>query len=71
MSLIIPKFSATEFCRAYTVSLGRLEETKPVEHKHDWVRITLAGTVQWLSGDAPNFKNLEKTPARFVLLKMK
>jgi len=29
------------------------------------------GDVQWLSGDAPNFKNLEKTPARFVLLEMK
>jgi hypothetical protein len=35
-----------EYCRAYVVSLGRLEETKPVAHEHDWVRMTLGGTVE-------------------------
>ncbi len=35
-----------EYCRAYVVSLNRLEETKPVVHKHDWVRMTLGGTVE-------------------------
>ena len=34
------------YCRAYIVSLGRLEETKPVVHEHDWVRMTLNGTVE-------------------------
>ena len=35
-----------EYCRAYIVSLSRLEETKPVVHEHDWVRMTLGGTVE-------------------------
>jgi hypothetical protein len=34
------------YCRAYMVSLNRLEETKPVAHDHDWVRMTLGGTVE-------------------------
>jgi hypothetical protein len=37
---------SNEYCQAYIVSLGRLEETKPVVHKHDWVRMTLGGTVE-------------------------
>jgi hypothetical protein len=37
---------SNEYCRAYIVSLGRLEETKPVVHEHDWVRMTLNGTVE-------------------------
>ena len=35
-----------EYCRAYMVNLGRLEETKPVVHEHDWVRMTLAGAAE-------------------------
>jgi len=34
------------YCRAYLVKLGRLEETKPVVHKREWVRMTLGGTVE-------------------------
>jgi hypothetical protein len=37
---------SNEYCRAYIVSLGRLGETKPVVHEHDWVRMTLNGTVE-------------------------
>ena len=37
---------SNQYCRAYAVSLGRLEETKPVAHEHDWVRMTLGGTVE-------------------------
>ena len=35
-----------QYCRAYSVSLRRLEETKPVVHDHDWVRMTLGGTAE-------------------------
>jgi hypothetical protein len=28
------------------VNLGRLEEAKPVIHQHDWIRMTLGGTVE-------------------------
>lgn len=38
---------SNEYCRAYILSLGRLEETKPVVHEHDWVRMTLSGTVEF------------------------
>ena len=37
---------SNEYCRAYRVSLGRLEKTKPVVHEHDWVRMTLNGMVE-------------------------
>jgi hypothetical protein len=37
---------SNQYCRAYVVNLGRLEETKPVFHEHDWVRMTLGGTVE-------------------------
>ena len=37
---------SNEYCRTYVVSLGRIEETKPVIHEHDWVRMTLGGTVE-------------------------
>jgi hypothetical protein len=37
---------SNQYCRAYLVSLGRLEETKPVTHEHDWVRMTLGGRVE-------------------------
>ena len=37
---------SNEYCRAYFVDLGRLEETKPVVHEHDWVRMTLNGSVE-------------------------
>jgi len=37
---------SNEYCRAYVVSLNRLEETKAVVHEHDWVRMTLNGTVE-------------------------
>ena len=35
-----------EYCRAHLVDLGRLEQTKPVVHEHDWVRMTLGGIVE-------------------------
>jgi len=41
---------SNEYCRAYSVYLGRLEETKPVVHDHDWVRMTLSGSVEQASG---------------------
>jgi len=41
---------SNEYCRAYAVTLNRLEETKPVVHEHDWVRMTLSGTVEQASG---------------------
>ena len=47
--MIEPHYSRVfdnEYCRAYVVRLGRLEETKPVAHEHDWVRMTLGGTVE-------------------------
>jgi len=37
---------SNEYCRAYVVNLGRLAETKPVVHEHDWVRMTLGGAVE-------------------------
>lgn len=37
---------ANDKCRAYVVTLGRLEQTKPVVFEHDWVRMTLAGVVE-------------------------
>jgi len=37
---------SNEYCRAYTVTLGRLETTKPVAYPHDWVRITLGGNFE-------------------------
>jgi hypothetical protein len=37
---------SNDYCRAYLVSLGRLEETKPVLHEHDWVRMTLSGVAE-------------------------
>jgi hypothetical protein len=41
---------SNEYCRAYIARLGRLEETKPVVHEHDWVRMTLNGTVEQAFG---------------------
>jgi hypothetical protein len=37
---------SNDYCRAYTITLGRLEQTKPVAYKHDWVRMTLGGSVE-------------------------
>jgi hypothetical protein len=37
---------SNDYCRAYTINLGRLEQTKPVGYEHDWVRMTLGGTVE-------------------------
>jgi hypothetical protein len=37
---------SNEYCRAYLVTLERLEEAKAVTHEHDWVRLTLGGTVE-------------------------
>lgn len=37
---------SNEYCRVYNVSLRRLEETKPVVHEHDWVRMNLGGSVE-------------------------
>src|SRR6185437_9766966 len=37
---------SNEYCHAYSVYLGRLEETKPVVHDHDWVRMTLSGSFE-------------------------
>jgi hypothetical protein len=37
---------ANDKCHAYLVSLGRLEQTKPVVHDHDFARIPLAGVVE-------------------------
>jgi hypothetical protein len=33
-----------------SVELGRLAETKPVVHEHDWVRMTLSGAAEQASG---------------------
>jgi len=44
-----PHFSrvfSNEYCRAYIVNLGRLEETKPVMREHDSVQMTLGGMVE-------------------------
>ena len=41
---------SNEYCRAYRIELGRLEETKPVVHQHDWVRMTLSGTAEYAWG---------------------
>ena len=46
---------SNEYCRAYTIELGRLEETKPVAHEHDWVRMTLNGNVQSAWGQSTVF----------------
>lgn len=37
---------SNDYCRAYTITLGRLEQTKPVAYKHDWVRMTMGGSVE-------------------------
>ncbi|MFI5114750.1 MAG: hypothetical protein ACHP7J_06350 [Terriglobales bacterium] len=37
---------SNDYCRAYIIDLGRLEQTKPVAYKHDWVRMTLGGSVE-------------------------
>src|SRR5260370_27765800 len=37
---------SNDYCRAYTINLGRLEQTKPVGYEHDWVRMTFGGTVE-------------------------
>lgn len=37
---------SNDYCRAYTINLGRLEQTKPVGYAHDWVRMTLGGSVE-------------------------
>jgi hypothetical protein len=34
------------YCRVYSVQVNRLEETKPVTHEHEWVRVTLGGKVE-------------------------
>jgi len=36
---------SNEYCKVYSINLGRLEETKPVAHEHDWVWLSLTGRV--------------------------
>lgn len=36
---------ANDVCKVYQITLGRLEETKPVAHEHNWVWISLTGRV--------------------------
>ena len=36
---------SNEYCKVYSLALGRLEETKPVAHEHDWVWLSLIGRV--------------------------
>jgi hypothetical protein len=61
---------SNEYCRAYVVSLRRLEETKPVTHEHDWVRMTLGGTVQQAWGGtafgSASYEDSEGYEVRFL-----
>lgn len=36
---------SNEYCKVYSLNLGRLEETKPVAHEHNWVWLSLVGRV--------------------------
>lgn len=59
---------SNEYCRAYAVSLGRLEETKPVVHEHDWVRMTLGGTVEEAWGDGTAYtRNAYDDPDGYII----
>lgn len=53
---------SNDYCRAYTINLGRLEETKPVVHQHDWVRMTLVGTVEGAWGGTVFARNAYEGP---------
>jgi hypothetical protein len=54
-------------CRAHIVSLDRLQETKPVVHNHDWVRITLAGTVEQAWGSTLYSKAPYEDPDGYIV----
>ena len=56
-----------EYCRAYTVSLDRLEETKPIVHQHDWVRINLGGTVEEAWGGTVYTRNAYDDPDGYII----
>ena len=58
---------SNEYCRAYIVSLGRLEETKPVVHEHDWVRMTLNGTVEQAWGGTTYSSAPYEDPEGYVI----
>ena len=58
---------SNEYCRAYIVSLGRLEETRPVVHEHDWVRMTLNGTVEQAWGGTLYSSAAHEDPEGYVI----
>lgn len=58
---------SNEYCRAYIVSLGRLETTKPVAFPHDWVRVTLSGTFEQASGGTLFSKTGYEDPEGYYL----
>lgn len=37
---------SNEYCSVYRLALGRLEQTKPIAHEHNWIWMSLAGKVQ-------------------------
>jgi len=47
---------SNSYCRAYVVSLGRLEETKPVILEHDSVSMTLGASPNRLGAGALSTK---------------
>jgi hypothetical protein len=53
---------SNEYCRAYAVRLGRLEETKPVAHEHDWVRMALHGMTEQAWGGTLFARTLYEDP---------
>ncbi len=58
---------SNDYCRAYTINLGRLEETKPVVHQHDWVRMTLEGTVEGAWGGTVFARNAYEGPEDYYV----
>lgn len=58
---------SNEFCRAYLVELGRLAETKPVVHEHDWVRMTLSGVAEQASGGTLYSTTGEEDPDGYLI----
>jgi hypothetical protein len=58
---------SNQYCRAYNVNLGRLEETKPVVHEHDWVRMTLGGTVEQAWGGTVFWKAGNEDPEGYFV----
>jgi hypothetical protein len=53
---------SNEYCRAYIMSLDGLEQSKPVVHERDWVRMTLGGSVEEARGGATTFRKVYEDP---------